>query len=343
MKKAILFLSLIALTLPFCSSAQDDSEAPELSISGSIDAYYRVNLNNSNDETSGATMSPGSSFANQPGFALGMANIILGLDGEKSGFVADLAIGPKGDEAVFNAVNADGNPANSAIINQLYAYWHVGESVTLSFGNFNTFLGYEVISPTGNFNYSTSYMFSNGPFSHSGLKADFDMGNGWSLMTGIFNPTDFTDFNPTAEYMGGLQLGYSADAGSFYFNSLFDDDFYQFDITTGWDLSDSFYLGVNTTYAKDSFYGIAGYFQLATSETFGLGLRTEYFADEGLGLVGDGETIFDVTLSGNATIGNLTLIPEIRLDSYSNDVIIAADGSMKSSLSSFVLAAVYSF
>ncbi|HAE72380.1 MAG TPA: porin, partial [Flavobacteriaceae bacterium] len=41
------------------------------------------------------------------------------------------------------------------IVNQLYMYWNVSDKVTLTMGNFNTFLGYEVISPAANFNYST--------------------------------------------------------------------------------------------------------------------------------------------------------------------------------------------
>ena len=37
------------------------------------------------------------------GFALGMANVILSYEGEKSGFVADLVFGPRGNDAVFGS------------------------------------------------------------------------------------------------------------------------------------------------------------------------------------------------------------------------------------------------
>jgi len=46
------------------------------------------------------------------------------------------------------------------------------------------------------------------------------------------------------------------------------------------------------------------------------------------------------TLSANYTVDNLTLIPEFRLDSASADVF---DTGSSSTLSSFVLAAVYGF
>ena len=79
-----------------------------ISISGSVDSYFRTNFNGLNkfefdengDET-GFPQAPASSFANDPGFAIGMANIILGYEGEKVGFVADLVFGPRGEDAVF--------------------------------------------------------------------------------------------------------------------------------------------------------------------------------------------------------------------------------------------------
>ncbi len=70
------------------------------------------------------------------------------------------------------------------------------------------FLGYEVISAAGNFNYSTSYLFSSGPFSHVGLKADFALGEDFSLMLAVMNPTD-TNNNATGDYGFGAQLGYA--------------------------------------------------------------------------------------------------------------------------------------
>ena len=201
------FLTLIALVafLVFggMTSAQAQEE-PTFSVSGSVDSYYRS-----------AEYSPGTSFADLNGFSLGMANIVLSYEGEKSGFVADLVYGPRGADAVFNSTGS------SNIVNQLYVYYNVSDSFTLTLGNFNTFLGYEVISPVGNFNYSTSYMFSNGPFSHTGLKADIAVSDDVSLMFGIMNQTDWTesqngDLNDPADgvddlagedYMFGAQLG----------------------------------------------------------------------------------------------------------------------------------------
>ena len=328
--KKLIFTLLLASSL--LVNAQEE-EKKSFTLSGSVDTYFRGNISGGTFDTA-----PGSSFANQPGFALGMINLIAAYEGEKVGFVADMVYGPRGADAVF------GSPAGSAqIVNQLYAYWNVSESVTITMGNFNTFLGYEVISPTANFNYSTSYLFSYGPFSHSGIKADFALGENTSLMLAVMNPTDATEFNPTGSYAFGAQLGFSGQ----YLNLLVDPNFMEVDYTGGFDLSDSFFLGINAAYNSGNddaagFYGAALYPQIATSDAFKIGLRAEYFVEDGdFGAIGTGvadSSVFATTLTGNYTIGALTIIPELRLDSSSEAAFIG-----DKALSSFALAAVYSF
>jgi hypothetical protein len=337
MKKLILSLLFVS---SFALNAQD-TEEKKFTLSGSIDTYFRGNLNAANDANK---IAPGTSFANAPGFSLGMINLIAGYEGEKVGFVADMVYGPRGADAVFESTGS------SSIVNQLYAYWNVSEKVKLTMGNFNTFLGYEVISPTANFNYSTSYMFSYGPFSHTGLKADITLSEKSSLMLAIMNPTDATEFNPDGKYSLGVQYGYSGQ----FFNYLLNPDSYEIDFTGGFDISESFFLGINAAYfsADDAagFYGVALYPQYATSEHFKIGLRAEYFAetDGDFGAIGTGvadSSIFATTLSANYTIGSLTIIPEVRLDSASDNFNGFTNNSADptKSLSSFLLAAVYSF
>ncbi|MAE84999.1 MAG: hypothetical protein CMB80_19845 [Flammeovirgaceae bacterium] len=337
--------------------AQDEEETG-FSFSGSVDTYFRTNLNAPNtmdldgDGDDDTFQAPGTSFANLPGFSLGMVNLIASYDGEKSGFVADLVFGPRGADAVFGSPLysvTKGSPLNasSQIVNQLYAYWNVSESVTLTIGNFNTFLGYEVISPTANYNYSTSYMFSYGPFSHSGLKADIALGEA-SLMLGVFNPTDMTEFNLLGQYYGGVQFGIAGQ----YLNALFGDDYFQVDYTGGVDIGDATYLGINATFNKDLFSGGALYLQQSFSDDFSIGLRGEYFSDvDDVVLALDptaDESVIDLTLSANYSVGSLTFIPEFRVDMYSEDAVVTefnsiTDVEVGSSLASFVVAAVYSF
>ena len=344
-KAKYLMLSIALVTSSFMIAQETKQDTiPKFSISGTVDAYFRSNLNAPN--VGDNTMAPGSSFAQLPGFALGMANIITAYEGEKVGFVADLVFGPRGTDAIFNSpmYSATGN-----VVNQLYMYWNVSEKVTLTMGNFNTFLGYEVISPAANFNYSTSYLFSYGPFSHTGIKADFALGEDLSAMIGVFNPTDLTEYNPTGIYAFGAQLGFKGQ----YVNLLTDSGAYELDYTGGFSLSDHFYLGLNAAvYDNDGtgFAGVALYPQLSTSDTFALGLRGEYFVESGaygaIDQIGNGTedgSVFALTLTASASIGNLILKPEFRIDNASDDSFLNTKFAPQKSLSSFLLAAVYVF
>ena len=330
--KSILFTAVFASgTSIYAQEEATTEEQPSFAISGSIDTYFRS-----------SEYAPGTSFGNLPGFALGMANVVFSYEGEKSGFVADLVVGPRGADAVFNSTGS------SNIVNQLYAYYNVSDNFTLTLGNFNTFLGYEVISPVANFNYTTSYMFSYGPFSHTGIKADFSLSDNVSLMLGLLNSTDMTESQPIGEdFMIGAQLGLFGQ----YINYLGGGNagVSQIDFTGGLDLTESLYLGLNaTSYSDDSdveFSGVALYPQYAFSDAFALGARFEAFSENGLAAIdADGgeadNTSF--TLTGSFTEGNLIIKPEIRIDSASGQFYTNADGSTDG-LSTFILAAIYSF
>ena len=330
-----IFLTTIMISNPV--SAQDTDESmpePTFNFSGSVDTYFRSSFTED-------PVAPGTSFANLNGFSLGMANFIVSYEGEKSGFVADVVFGPRGSDAVFGSV---GN--SSEMVNQLYAYYNIAEGVTVTLGNFNTFLGYEVISPAANFNYSTSYMFSYGPFSHTGAKLDFSISEDVSLMLGVFNQTDQTEANYDRYTAFGAQLGLYGQ----YINLLAGDEYFQLDYTGGFDLSDSFFLGINATTATlagdTGFAGVALYPQLTASDSFAIGLRGEFFSEtDGFGaLVSDGDADnFSLTLTGSFTSGNFIFKPELRLDSASSEIFAISPTETSDSLTSFVMAMIYTF
>ena len=317
--------------------AQDTDESepnPTFNFSGTVDTYFRASFTED-------PVAPGTSFANLNGFSLGMANFIVSYEGEKSGFVADVVFGPRGSDAVFGSV---GN--SSEMVNQLYAYYNIAEGVTVTLGNFNTFLGYEVISPAANFNYSTSYMFSYGPFSHTGAKVDFSISDDVSLMVGVFNQTDQTEANYDRYTAFGAQLGLYGQ----YLNLLAGDEYFQLDYTGGFDLSDSFFLGINATTATlagdTGFAGVALYPQLSANDSFAIGLRGEFFSEtDGFGaLVSDGDADnFSLTLTGSFTSGNFMFKPELRLDSASSEIFAISPTETSESLASFVMAMIYTF
>lgn len=380
--------TVLALTTPVTEAAPAEGNAekqkePTFSFSGSIDTYFHSSFGTTNTAYDGS-YAPASAFANQRGFGLGMANFIASYSGDKVGFTADLVFGPRGRAAVFTS--------QQGIVNQMYAYYKLSEKVTLNLGQFNTFLGYEVISPVLNFHYSTSYMFSYGPFSHTGFRADFDLGGGMVAKFAVMNPTDLVEFNPVNTYTLGAQIGHSSDAGGVWLNLIYGDQdgrldendpafdqggtlissagsLFQIDLTTGWTLSEKFYLGLNTSYQtiaagegfvaegdirnrKDdaaTFCGIALYPKISVTESFALGLRAEYLGvtNDHLGIFeadADGKgSVMEYTLSGNYSVGNLMFIPELRIDMTSENSFTDADEKRTSSMTSINLAAVYKF
>ncbi|CAH8287396.1 putative OmpL-like beta-barrel porin-2 [Mariniflexile fucanivorans] len=338
---------LITLSMLFMAAVvfAQEEDSKKFTISGSVDAYYQTYLTAPDDQAP----SFGTAFAGQSGFSVGMGNIIASYEGENVGAVLDLVTGARGAGATFNSDIVNG------IVNQAYVYWNVSEGTKLTFGRFNTFLGYEVISPAANFNYSTSYLFSSGPFSHVGLKADFALSEDFSLMLAITNPWDTNDTSSSGEYALGAQLGYKGQFLNLYYDSGNNDGLgFEIDYTGGFDMTDSFFLGINAAYNDNDgqgFYGAALYPQLATSDAFSIGLRGEYFS-----LHGDGDdypSVFATTLTGSYTIDNLIIKPEIRLDALSNadggifypdgSNVIDNDGLPTDSLAAFTLAAILTF
>ncbi|WP_179333533.1 outer membrane beta-barrel protein [Winogradskyella costae] len=338
--KKIFTLSLLLMSVVL--TAQDSTEVAKeqkFTLSGSVDAYYQTLINASDD--SGQAF--GTAFANQTGFAFGMGNIIASYESGKVGAVLDLVTGPRGGAATFNTDIVDG------IVNQAYVYWNVSETTTLTMGRFNTFLGYEVIAPAANFNYSTSYLFSSGPFSHMGLKADFALSDDFSLMLAVMNPWDTNDTSTTGEYSFGAQLGYSGQYLNLYYDSGNNGGLgFEVDYTGGFDIDDTLFLGINAAYNDNDgsgFYGAALYPQYSLSDDFALGIRGEYFSlhDDDFD---DLPSVIGLTVTGSYTVdSNLIIKPEVRLDSWSNndDAFFDADGEDMSSLQAFTLAAIYTF
>jgi len=323
MKKLILSTLLLATTFAF---------AQKVKISGTVDMYGTTNLKKQPGTPGLLIANP----QNAAAFGLGSVNTVFSYEGEKSGFVADLAYGPKADDA--NLAGA---------INQLYAYYNVSESVTVTAGQFNTFLGYEVISPAANFNYTVSYLFNAGPFSHTGVKLDYAVSEDLSYMFSLTNAHAISsaDGNVTGNIQYGAQVGYKGQYLNFIYGSADDtapSDWLFLDYTGGFDLSDSFFLGINAAYANsddanDGYKGVALYLENTFSETFSLGLRPEYFQKK------DDTSVTAFTLAANKSLSdNLKIITEIRFDS-SDDMIIETAEGIKDSVSALTIAAVYSF
>lgn len=347
--KKILLLSLIALGSFTVKAAErtmavDTGDTP-LQISGSVDAYYKYDFSKSPQL--------GTSFAtDQNSFSIGMVDIALKKTTGKTSFVGEVSFGPRGQEQSL----VPGATGDSYHIQNLYVNFAATDALTFTMGYMGTFIGYEVISPAANFNYSTSYLFTNGPFQNAGFKATYAFSPKVSLMAGVFNDgwNAYTSGGKIDNF--GAQLFVSPVEGwNAYLNVITGGTMgTEFDLTTAYQITSMFKLGLNAadyTYAgsaKGGFSGIALYPQVAVSSGVTLGLRGEYFKSKTGGAtyskVIAGESVTALTATANFKAGALTIIPEFRFDNGSaTSTFLNKSGMPTKKASQALLAVVYAF
>lgn len=329
MKKVIATLAVV-LTSTF-AFAQDTP----LEISGSADAYWKYDFaKTANIPTSFAT--------DHNSVSLGMIDVVLKKKTGKTSFVGEVSFGPRG--AGQSIPDVDGQ---SFHIQNLYATYAASDKLSLTAGYMGTFVGYEVISPLANFHYSTSYLFTTGPFQNAGIKANYAVSSKVGLMVGLFND-QWNTYKATPEFglnAFGAQLSVTPAEGlTAYFNLLTGSESGTIvDLTAAYQMSPKFKLGLNAAdfsgvESGSGYSGIALYPSVAISDSFGLGLRAESFKSKTLDT-----SVSAFTLSANLKSGGLTFIPEIRLDSASEDSFYKSNGNPTKSASQFAVAMVYGF
>ncbi len=351
----------IGMACSTCAFSQDDStKKSNFVISGSADVYYRYNFANPTikDDTDPLfnNFNNATSFTNTHNtFALGMASLKVEHTIGKVGMVADLGFGKRAEEFSYNDANTQ------LAVKQLYVTYAPSDKIKFTLGSFGTHVGYELVDAYLNRNYSMSYMFSYGPFFHTGLKADISLGGTSAFMVGVTNPTDFKSASAEPKMIIG-QFSTGSKDGSVKGFLNFQGGKYtdmnrltQLDAVGTFGLSSQFSLGVNATWqsrsSKDgtgkwgdseSWYGAALYANYDPISWFGLTFRGEYLNDD-KDVLGFNTTIFTPTLSANFKIDNLTIIPEFRFDNASDNMFLKHDLTATKSTGSFILAATYHF
>ncbi|MBC7587118.1 MAG: porin [Chitinophagaceae bacterium] len=330
------------------ASAQDSTKKPfPLAISGSVDAYYRYSFE---DPKLGGTNNLTSFTNSKNSFELGMASLKLDHTAGKVSATADLGFGRRAAEFSYN----DGT--NSlAIVKQLYVSYAVSDKVKLTMGKWATHVGYELVDAVANRNYSMSYMFSYGPFFHTGLKADIGLGGKSALMVGVANPTDFsTTTSSTKVIIAQFSTATKNDKLKAYLNYQGGNSpafkLNQVDLVLTATLSPKFnisydgsvYSVKNEGSSTKSWFGSALYLNFDPTDKFGLTLRGEYFGDK-KAVTTIATDVLAITLSGNIKLGPLTVVPEVRLDNGKLPMFQKNNGSSTKSASSAILAVVYKF
>ena len=329
-------------------SVEVEKSTSPLEISGSVDTYYTYDF-------SGNDNIPTSFADNRNTVAIGMLDVALTKSFKKVSFTGEFSFGPRSFKSI-PTFDPDNTGSGSNIwIQNLYISYAVTNKLSLTAGYMGTFVGYEVISPAGNFNYSTSYLFTSGPFQNAGLKANYAFSNRFAIMVGVFN-----DWNVYSDANGVSDLGAQVfiapiDGWDVYLNFI---NGYTtgtvFDITTGFQLTHALYIGMNAadfSYATKNdggYSGVALYPQYAVSDLFSIGLRSEFFStkdvkDSNETVTTPGGSVVATTITASFSIDGFTFITEARLDSSDDVGFIDSNSIATSSASQVTLAAIFAF
>ncbi|MFC6222825.1 outer membrane beta-barrel protein [Hymenobacter artigasi] len=338
MKKPLLSLTLAATSLLAHAQATDTTDTGKLTISGYIDSYCLTAFNRpKSGNLLGVDQLAGRAFDRLTDqFALGLVQAKLGYSSRKTDMLVDLTFGPNAELGNFGNTAGAFNSyrpqspygaalyGTSAAIKQAYFTYRATSRLSFTVGQFGTHIGYEVIDAPLNYNYSLSNLFNNGPFYHIGLKTAYAFNSHTSLMLGVVNNWDnLTDDNKQKSVIGQFSFK-PLSTWTVYFNYIggYGDDTYLnslvssgalpsgcgnytrqlFDLTTSYQVTPTFYLGLNAAYGRYHFAGesaaetsaceehygsttpdwggVALYSNYAFSDVLGLGVRYEYFEDQ---------------------------------------------------------------
>jgi hypothetical protein len=356
MLRKISSLAIFSVALGSYAEAQDSTKKSALNITGSVDAYYRYNFHNAKDS---GYLNNYTSFTNSHNsFELGMASVKAEYTQGKVTGVVDLGFGRRADEFSYT----EKGTGLATAIKQAYISVAATDKLKFSIGKWATHVGYELVDAYLNRNYSMSYMFSYGPFSHTGIKAEYTAGN-FGFMLGVANPTDYVSAS-FGKKMVLAQVSAASSSGNVkaFLNyqggkDIAENNVNQVDLTVTGTLSDKFSIGYNGTMQSfkangksdgDSWWGSAVYLNVDPTKVFGVTLRGEYFDDtkavSGLSAAtGIGTSVLAATLSGNIRIDNLTIIPEFRLDNSKEAIFAKNPNEGVKSTGTFILAATWHF
>lgn len=350
MLKKILATPITVLVISSAFAQSDSSKKSSFVLSGSADLYFRYDL--SKQATNNKT-----SFTNSHNsFELGMASLKAEHSIGKVAVVADLGFGRRAEEFSYN------DDKTMMAVKQLYISYQATSKLKFTAGSWATHVGYELVDAYANKNYSMSYMFSYGPFFHTGFKAEYATSKKSVLMLGVANPTDFKV--GTGSYkmvIGQFATATKDDKLKLYLNyqgGKLDDDtkLNQLDAVVTYAATSKLNIGLNATSqtitkkvsgkddTKENWYGTALYLGYDINSTFSLNWRNELFSDKNkLTLAGIEGNVFASTLSANIKLDNLTIIPEFRLDKATTNAFKNTAGDPTKSASVFLIAATYKF
>lgn len=369
--------------ISFCSTTQAEEAASQLmtalsgtTISGYASASY-INVLGADGMAGQPHYTPaGNSVPLGDGFRLDIVGLTLQKatdpsQGFSAGYTANVILGP--DAVNYSDAMGLGSDEFSLQSAHVDLYAPVGNGLNITAGHFDTIVGYEVIAPAANGNYTRSYGFNTEPFTHTGVKLDYEVNDIVAVTAGVANaagginsissrPTVVggTDFEALS-VMGAISITLDDNAGALEGSNIYfavvngTPDFGGADVThyfasltlptaaSGLDLGFSWDYRESAGYAAA--YGLYAAYAPENSE-FSVNLRGEYASSNNgyFGLDGNDEDIYAITGTLNYNLWeNVLTRLEIRYDWDAAAGAFGDPGSMDDDQWLIALNAVYSF
>ena len=339
MKKLAALLA-VSLALPLSARAEEaKAEPPKVVFSGLVDAYYTLNLTQSQ-----AVANPVRAYDGPTGFNLNWAKLGATMAPEPVGFKIDLGFGP---ESYYTT---------QTFLLQAYGSAKLGPGV-LDFGLFTTAAGFELFESNSNWLYTRGLIYQYVvPTSHQGARYTIDAGNGLTLQGSVTNgwesPSAYMISRQLSPYKTGqLSAFYAGEAVSaaltVYYGKQVDtkDTRLLVDGNVGYKTGP---LETNLSAAyrvegDDKRLGVNLSTRYTVGDALKLACRFEYLKDDGgaaLAIPGGGNA-WNLTAAVIHPVGsNLELRGELRYDNVSEDYFAKTDAETPESASNAATAHV---
>jgi hypothetical protein len=341
----------------------------DVELSGIVDGYYSYNNNKVDMFTQGRAFD-----VRHNAFSLQLAKMTLERKNSKEsplGFRVDLGVG----ETVDRIISVSDSSRNDATKHVMQAYASyvapVGTGLAVEFGKFYTPVGAEVIETKDNFNYSRGWLFTYGPYYHTGLRTKYAVNdkvaltgflvNGWD---NLFENNVSRNAGKTVGFSVGLTpskkfaltqtylAGPEAPLANVPAVSKRDNWRHIADTVATVYVNDKFTLLGNMVFGSDgdndgkrgAWQGFAGYFKYAFSKNLAFSPRFEVLRDEDGIRTGAAQTVKDITLTQEVKLlDNFITRFEFRRD-FSNQKFFTNDrGVARDNQNTFIIGLSYFF
>jgi hypothetical protein len=350
----IRFTALFAAVLLASPTLAAEIAAPKLTLNGTVDAFYTLNVTQSQVQDSPTA---GNGFYSSPtGFNLGMAKLGAQAESGPATLKLDLAFGQVGQAVTVDGspISPASNPGNAVFVEQALVSLKFGK-LTVDAGRFVTPCGFEVYEAKDNWLYSHGLLFNFAmPIAHEGVRVSTALApelNGYAFLA---NGSDLykndVGFTGSPYKTLGLGVNYAKDG-----NTLGGTIFLSKDPTPGAAYGNDAFL-LDVVFTKEmgaTSFNISGDLGSYDGSTFfGLGASVKHaLAEDGLRLVGrleffndqdavhatflvdpvtgvPGGTLFSLTGGVNYPVGkNAEVRGELRYDNASEKVYNPTDPS----------------